>query len=266
MNATPIPEAFQEELRSAREAVLFLDYDGTLAPFHRDRMKAVPYPGVGPLLDRILSGLRTRVVLVTGRLLAELDPLLPQSRQLEVWGSHGWEHRTPGTPTRVVPPSPKASRILGKARNSVERLGLGHFCEVKPGCLAFHVRTIPAQAAEAVDQVGKAWEPLADPETVEIHPFDGGIELRARGRDKGVVVGEVLETAAPGTPVAYLGDDLTDEDAFRTLRGRALCCLVRHEPRPTAANHWLKPPEGVIGFLEFWLHAVNEREVRHVRN
>jgi trehalose-6-phosphatase len=52
--------------------------------------------------------------------------------------------------------------------------------------------------------------------------------------------------------VAYLGDDLTDEDAFRALKGKGLSVLVRKESRTTEADCWLKPPDELLDFLKKW--------------
>ena len=59
--------------------------------------------------------------------------------------------------------------------------------------------------------------------------------------------------------VAYLGDDLTDEDAFRAIKGVGLGGLVRAEFRPTAADIWLLPPEELIDFLRQWHYAALRR-------
>ncbi|MBU1936081.1 trehalose-phosphatase, partial [bacterium] len=56
-----------------------------------------------------------------------------------------------------------------------------------------------------------------------------------------------------GATVAYLGDDLTDEDAFRVLKGKGLGVLVRPEFRPTTADLWLQPPDDLIEFLKNWI-------------
>ncbi len=86
------------------------------------------------------------------------------------------------------------------------------------------------------------------------HEFDGGIELRAAGCDKGQVVSQVLaeQDAVQAGCVAYLGDDHTDEDAFRALQGRGLRVLVRPKWRTTAADVWLRPPDGLREFLGRW--------------
>jgi trehalose-6-phosphatase len=46
-------ETFWQQLQTAPQKVLLLDYDGTLAPFHLERNKAFPYPGVREILEKI---------------------------------------------------------------------------------------------------------------------------------------------------------------------------------------------------------------------
>jgi trehalose-6-phosphatase len=58
----------------------------------------------------------------------------------------------------------------------------------------------------------------------------------------------------PGdVPIAYLGDDLTDEDAFVALGYRGYSILVRGEVRASSARFWLRPPEELLGFLDGWI-------------
>lgn len=56
----------------------------------------------------------------------------------------------------------------------------------------------------------------------------------------------------PSAAIAYLGDDLTDEDAFQALDTRGLRVLVRDALRPTAADIWLQPPDELLDFLRSW--------------
>src|SRR5438270_891959 len=81
-------------------------------------------------------------------------------------------------------------------------------------------------------------------------------DSRMPGRDKGDAMRAILMETNPDAAVAYLGDDQTDEDAFRALKGRGLTALVRPESRPTAADIWLQPPQELIEFFDDWLHAV----------
>ena len=91
---------------------------------------------------------------------------------------------------------------------------------------------------------------------MELLEFDGGIELRMPGHDKGDAVRTILEEIGPEVPVAYLGDDLTDERAFLALRGVGLSVLVQPQWRKTAASLWIRPAEGVREFFTKWLQAV----------
>jgi hypothetical protein len=53
-------------------------------------------------------------------------------------------------------------------------------------------------------------------------------------------------------PVAYLGDDRSDEEAFRVLRGLGLGVRVHPRRSVTLAEAWLQPPQGVYEFLNRW--------------
>ena len=82
---------FDEKLRSASKRALLLDYDGTLAPFRVEPRKAFPYPGVRQVLNRLMRTQGIRIVIVTGRWIKDLLPLLQLEIQPEIWGSHGLE-------------------------------------------------------------------------------------------------------------------------------------------------------------------------------
>lgn len=63
----------------------------------------------------------------------------------------------------------------------------------------------------------------------------------------------ILADTDPAAAVAFLGDDLTDEDAFRVLSKRGLSVLVRPEYRETMAKAWLRPPHELVEFLALWV-------------
>ena len=83
------PESFFRRVRDSNTCALLLDYDGTLAPFRVNRSTALPYPGVRELLDTIISAQHTRVVIISGRSIDDLVPLLGLQNLPEIWGSHG---------------------------------------------------------------------------------------------------------------------------------------------------------------------------------
>jgi len=244
-------DAFFERLAKAPAAILLLDYDGTLAPFRPERGEARPYPGVREAIARIDALRSTRVAIVTGRNAAEIPPLL--GLELETFGCHGWERRA--RDGKTVPPAlpPEATEALGSAIAWAESHGLAARVERKAAAGAFHWRGLaPAEADRLATEVESAWKPIASRGKLALTRFDGGLELRVLGRDKGDVVGDVLAESPAGAAIAYLGDDLTDEDAFRRLGPAGLGVLVREEWRATAARAWLVPPAALLDFLDRW--------------
>ena len=252
-HATVSPDPFFAQLARAPRAALLLDYDGTLAPFQVDQAQALPYPGVRAALDALMESTDTRVVIVSGRWTRDLLPLLGLRRVPEVWGSHGWERRHPDGHIEIARPAEEALCGLVAADGWIGQVhAAGGRSEMKPACLAIHWRGLDAAAAARIGAiVTENWALHARDTGLELHHFDGGIELRVPGRHKGHVV-DTIRAEMPDAAFAYLGDDLTDEDAFRALAGHGLGVLVRSEFRDTAASLWLRPPTELLAFLQRW--------------
>ena len=255
---TPDPkfnlETFFGCVRAAATRVLMLDYDGTLAPFHVNPAEAAPYPGVIPLLDEIQQAGHTRVVMVSGRWTKDLVPLLGLKRAPEIWGSHGWERLQPHGEYNVGRITPSALEVLVTADEWIAEIeALGGRCERKPAALAFHWRGLDnARIAGIRDKVFEKWKELGYINGLAWHDFDGGIELRVAGHDKGDVVRTLVAEAGPGAVFAYLGDDLTDEPAFKAMPDTGAAILVRPQFLSTVASLWIRPPEELLDFLARW--------------
>jgi trehalose-phosphatase len=245
---------FFARLRQAPKRVLMLDYDGTLAPFRPERDKAVPYPRVREILRRIIAASKTRLVVVSGRPVDDLAPLLGLDTLPEIWGCHGWEHWRNGKKYQQTPLDERTRQGLAEAEKWAEEENLSASCERKPCGIAFHWR---GKSRDEVDRlkakIEKKWLSTASRFGLILQEFDGGLELRVAGVTKAAAVNRIIQEAGTEAVIAYLGDDLTDEDAFRALSGHGLSVLVRPDFRPTAADLWLKPPKELIVFLEKWI-------------
>lgn len=252
--------AFFDALSNAPARILFLDFDGTLAPFREKRHEAAPYPGVAPMLDRIASETRTRLVFVSGRSISDIQPLLGLRETPEIWGSHGREHLDSSGRHAVMEFPEDVASALSAAREWARGMGLaGHF-EEKAGCAALHWRAFPGdKAADIREKALAAFSALSSRSHTRLHEFDGGLEIQAPGRDKGWAIRQVLDGRPDGLQCAFLGDDQTDEDGFRALRGRGLSVLVRRELRETEADLWIRPPEELLEFLDRWREACTSR-------
>lgn len=254
---------FLEQLRACRRGFLLLDYDGTLAPFVADRLRAKPDPVAISLLSRILRAGSTRVAFVTGRPALELRALLNLAGTCEIWGCHGFEHLRRDGVLQAAPLHATVRRALITAEAEALRNLPASRIERKRGSVALHVRGLaPDTAARALAQVRAVWEPLREIEGLALREFDGGLELCAVARNKGHAVEALLaDDDAKSRLPAYLGDDGTDEDAFRAMKNRGLSLLVRNEPRPTIADARIPMPRGVHEFLSAWHAAAAPGEV-----
>ena len=244
---------FGQKLSACRRAVLFLDYDGTLAPIVPDRDNARPYPGVRDALERLLEIKRCRLVLVSGRRVTEIQPLLQSRLPFEAWGSHGGEHLRVTGQLEMASIPETAHEGLRIAVERASHLLNEQAIERKPNSVAAHVSGVNAELApQYLIELEELWEPIAEEFDLELLDFHQGLEMRVPGITKSEAVSSVLSEEPQDAVVAYLGDDITDEDAFSTLRDFGETILIGSEERPTSAK-WLlkKEPEGrhIINFL-----------------
>lgn len=242
------------------QSALLLDFDGTLAPFRIDPTKVKPWVGVTKLLDAIQRTGRTRIAIISGRSARDVAFLLGMPTPPEIWGLHGAERLLPSGRLEMDELLPRQRTALNAARHSLQIAGivgkLGLRVEEKWNAIAVHWRGKSEQSVRTVrQQTCKILCPFVEEPGTKLLQFDGGVELRA-GRDKGGAVHVLLSEMQSDAPVAFMGDDITDEDAFLALSGRGLSILVRRAWRPSAAKLWLRPPDQLRSFLSGWLRAV----------
>ncbi|MGB7584343.1 MAG: trehalose-phosphatase [Terriglobales bacterium] len=240
----------------SEHSALLLDYDGTLAPFSVDRQEALPYPGIVPTLQEIMASGRTRVVIVTGRTAAEVVTLLGIHPHPEVWGVHGLEHLLPDGTCEMPLLDEDVTNGLKEAERWLAREGFQALAEHKPGSIAVHWRgLVEPRVSDIRERVLRGWFPIAQDSLMSILEFDGGVEMRASDFDKGDAVRAVTREMNLTAPIAYLGDDTSDERAFDALGDRGLSVLVRSEWRKTSAQLLLRPPHELLNFLTRWMDA-----------
>ncbi|CAN5444920.1 trehalose-phosphatase [soil metagenome] len=250
---------FFSKLARLKSGALFLDYDGTLAPFHQlDRMKAFPSPGIDVLLHDIIDSGKTRVAFVTGRPVEEIPKLIKFKTPVEIWGSHGREHQDLSGVVRVHGVSDEHESVLDAAWTASVGIPGTDTIERKAGCVAIHWRPASEEMRAIIRREAEVrWRPFIEEHGLEIQVFGGGIELIVPGRSKGDSVDALMENIDPAqTAVAFLGDELPDEDGFHALGDRGLSVIVGNAPRPTLAQARVTLPEGVIEFLRRWRDAV----------
>lgn len=227
----------------AANPLFLLDYDGTLAPIAPRPEEALPHPEAAGVLRALLA--RHPLYVVTGRRVADLARLLPLPG-LPVVGGHGLEEGVVGGEARPLFPvdlDPLRPRLPACPGVRVEDKGFA---------LALHFR-------EAADPQGawaclQAWlegeAGLLQRLGLEALPGKMVLELKPKGVDKGQAALRLLRRHPGRTPV-YVGDDLTDEAAFRALKGLGLTLKVGEGP--TQAGGRLRDVEAVLDYLKTYL-------------
>ncbi|MBO9577660.1 MAG: trehalose-phosphatase [Microbacteriaceae bacterium] len=244
-----LPESLLAALREfARKprVLVALDFDGTLAPEVDDPAKARALPEARAAVLRLAAMPRTRVALVSGRSVADLEAVaadFPDSVLLV--GSHGAEIRLDEETT--FEPLDEGEQyelatlgqILGDVADRHEAIWL----ERKPVGFALHTRLATAENGRlarlvALQEVGEA----IDPDDVLVRDGRTTLEFAIRGTTKGEAL-EHLRQATGADAVMYAGDDVTDEDGFAAL-GPDDVGLKSGEGR-TLANFRVKGPAEV---------------------
>ncbi|GAA2140298.1 trehalose-phosphatase [Kitasatospora kazusensis] len=221
-------------LAAPAEAVVALDFDGTLAPIVPDPEQARAHPGAVAALCA-LAPLVGAVVVVTGRP-AELAvryggfAAAPGLEHLTVLGQYGaerWEARTGALSAPEPPPGVAAVRALLPA--ALERAGApaGTWLEDKGRAFGVHTRRTGDPQA-ALERLRAPLAELAAAHGLVVEPGRYVLELRPPGVDKGAALTAFLaepreaagHTAHIGGAVLYAGDDLGDLAAFAAVEKR----------------------------------------------
>lgn len=223
--------------------LLLLDYDGTLAPIVDDPAAAAPHADVPSLLAELAARHPLRVI--TGRALQDLARLL--AVPVEAVGLHGAQRGRLGEATLLEMPRPAAEALRRLRATAPELEGVS--LEDKGPAFALHYRN--AGDPDGVVRALRAW--LEDAPG-SLHPVWGKmvLELRPAGIDKGRVARDLAARHADRTPV-YIGDDTTDEDAFRALAADASAVTVKVGPGETAARFRLPDVDAVVAYLRRFL-------------
>lgn len=236
-----------------------LDYDGTLSPFTPDRDHAVPYPGIPELLAKIHYTNKTRLIVISGRSIKILRGLLNLPVDIELWGEHGAERYSPTTrySTKELPES--AQELFNDISKWMNEKNILEHLETKNNSIALHWRGLSEKEKLVLQQMFLTrWGKKIRQSGLVLYNFDGGIEIKSNDASKGNAVKNILAQNKNPFIAAYLGDDLTDEDAFEVLGEDGLKVLVRKELRQTKADIMLEPPEELFVFLNRWLEMISQ--------
>lgn len=243
------------------DALVALDYDGTLAPIVEDPGLAFVQPGVVGVLRRLIARVGT-VAVVTGRPVAQVRRLagldgVEGLEGLQLLGQYGVERWDAATGEVVAPEPPEAvAEARAQLPDLLARLGAESVhVEDKGRALGVHVR----RAADPQGEYARLREPLADfaaEHGLHLEPGKLVLELRAPGTDKGGTLRDLVGERR-ARAVVYAGDDLGDlaayeaVDRLRQLQvpGLLLCVGAEQAALADHADLVLDGPDGLVAWL-----------------
>ena len=239
--------------------ILLLDFDGTLAEFNPDPAAPQLTPERWELIERISQQPGVAVGIVSGRRLDDLRRRTRLPDRIYHAGLHGLEIAAEGH--RIDHPDlhTAAHRLegLGECLRRVTTEFPGAVIEDKGASVAVHARAVAPDRRDAVftraDILAVPWivegqvRRLEGDAVVEYLPNIGG----HKGEATRWIADNVETRTQKPSWVAYVGDDITDEDAFRAITS-GISVLVGL--RPTSATHKLNGIADVDQFLR-WLAA-----------
>ncbi|MFO0840138.1 MAG: trehalose-phosphatase [Phycisphaerae bacterium] len=204
-----------DEIARASLLLVASDFDGTIAPIVPDPAAAEADREAIVALKALAAMPQTHVALISGRSLKDLAKRVGEVEDAHFVGSHGSEFEV----GFATPLSPEAIDLRDRLAGRLDELtatDAGLLVEAKPASLAFHYRNAdPDVARRVVEQI------LAGPATwpgVHVRHGKKVLELSVVETNKGMALRRIRQRVG-ASAVVFLGDDVTDEDAFATLGG-----------------------------------------------
>jgi trehalose-phosphatase len=231
-------------VRLPRPLVIGLDVDGVLAPLVDHADDAALLDGVAEALHSLTDDSSIHVAIVSGRSLGGLAQF-SFGPELHVIGSHGMESGG-GSMNPLTDTERRCLDELDRATvDAVERAGDGAWIERKPASVVLHVRRADRQRGDESLAALLAHASLIDGAHVKVG--SNVLELFARHADKGTALIE-LATRLGVAATVFVGDDVTDEEAFARLGPADVAIKVGNTA--TIAPHRLRDPDAVLAWLQ----------------
>lgn len=247
-----------EPLMREHSVMLFLDYDGTLTPIVERPALAKLSSEEKELLSDLMALEDVKIAIVSGRSLADLKERVGVKGLLYA-GNHGLEFEGPSI--RFVHPEALAAKhLMQKAARGLQEAFKevpGILVEHKVFTISVHYRKLPEEKVpEAKAVFSKILLPYVKSSKVILKEGKKVWEIRPSTRwHKGTLVlwllARVLARSSKKVLPIYVGDDQTDEDAFKAVRQRGLGVkVIENKDEPTRARYCLDSPKEVFDFLK----------------
>ncbi len=231
------------------QLLIACDYDGTLAPIVEDPSAAHPLPEAVAAVRALAALPQTTVAIVSGRALRDLATLSRLPSEVHLVGSHGSEFDI-GFVHRLAPELVDLRTRIQKAVEDIVGDKPGVRLESKPASVAVHTRTAAPDDADAVREA--IFEGPASWAGVHVTQGKEVVELLILQTHKGTAI-DSLRMQLGVSAVLFVGDDVTDENAFAHLHGPDVG--IKIGPGETRAGYRVGDPVEAVRVLGLLLET-----------
>jgi trehalose 6-phosphate synthase/phosphatase len=246
-----VPDPLRAALARIAESerlLVALDFDGTLAPLVDRPEDARATVRARAAIERLATSDDTRVAIVSGRALESLNQVASPPDHTLLSGSHGVELQLDAGVATIDLRDAELAK-LDRLSTIVEEVATGAegaWIERKPAGLALHTRRLDSSAGTALQHAARE---RVDAELIGITVRTGKavLEFAVRSSDKGESLTRLRQHVG-ATATIYVGDDITDEDAFATLDADDVGVKVGQGK--SVATYRVRSPEDVAELLE----------------
>jgi len=253
-----------KKILKSNSIILFLDYDGTLVPFKEKPTEVITPQKIKQMMRELIKNPKVKVVIVTGRPLREIKKLL-RIEGLSFIALHGLHIETVDGPPFSWKQADQARLLIKTIKEDMQQKlkdEKGAFLEDKELTIVLHYRLLPTNRIRIMrDKFKKIVQTIDKKKILEIINGAKVIEARPKGWHKGKAIEMFLasHTKIKNNLPIYIGDDVTDEDAFQFLVKRGITIYVTNKSkRKTTAQYWVKNPDDVFFFLQSFSQLLNQ--------
>lgn len=226
-----------------RPLLIGLDVDGVLSPIVEHATDATLLTGMDCAVGVVARLPAVTVAVISGRSLSDLERF-GFGADIEVFGSHGMETRGAAMAPLTDGERSVLAALDAAATAASRRAGDGAWVERKPASVVLHIRQ--ADADDGRDAIDAFFAAIGAVAGATAKAGSGVLEAFARPADKGTALVALAHRLGAATTV-FVGDDITDEEAFARLGPTDVGIKVGVSD--TLARHRLRNPTAVLAFL-----------------
>ena len=255
-------DEIENKIKNASKVLFFLDYDGTLAPFHEDPDLVKTSKEMLHLLREIKKHPKAEIIIISGRMMNEIKQRVTLD-DISFAAIHGLHIELNNGMMKQWSTPSSSKELMQKIKDDISKKyqsQTGFVIEDKNSAVAFHYRKVPEnKKPEMIETIENIIHYFDSSQELDLIMGAEVIEIRSKTMDKGLAVEFIKNHFSKHDVLScYVGDDTTDEDAFDVLCDDDITVFVRNNSmRSTKARFWIESQQDVVKVLQMFNSALH---------